>query len=227
MCSRRTRSRVALGTWFGVFFLFFLTDAGLVKSGSVRVNGPAGGAAEGRTSSVGRPRSPPAPGALGAAVRLGPPGPGQTEGPAAPRSRSSPAGGRGAMAHRSTRPAAHLRRLVVFLFLLLKKQQHLGTEGTLSVPGWAQPPHGQGRAGGGITNPLVSPRTELLREVPPVRGRGWTGSTAAATASGTEQGDTGPSDTGQRTWRQAQPGLQSRNSPGSGHVPLRWIWGDV
>lgn len=117
-------------------FSFFLLDGrrnfsevGLGSSKRPRT----GRVAEERTSSLGRPRSPPVRGAPGEASWLGP-SPVRTEGPPPPAPRVKiqprPEGEEPSRTPLHPAPAAHLRRLVVFLFLLLKKQQHLGTEGT-------------------------------------------------------------------------------------------------
>lgn len=125
-----------------------------------------GRVAEERTSSLGRPRSPPACGAPGEASWLSP-SPVQTEGPPPPAPRVKiqprPEGEEPSCTPLHPAPAAHLRRLVVFLFLLLKKQQHLGTEGTRQCLG----PDGISTPGGsGDTKPLAAWRAPPGAELP-------------------------------------------------------------
>lgn len=174
---------------FPFLFSFFLLDGrrnfsevGLGSSKRPRT----GRVAEERTSSMGRPRSPPARGAPGEASWLGP-SPVQTEGPPPPAPRVKiqprPEGEEPSRTPLHPAPAAHLRRLVVFLFLLLKKQQHLGTEGTCQCPG----PDGiRGhKAFGGLEGPARG-------RVAPAHGLGRVQSAAMATASDAHRGGTGP-----------------------------------
>lgn len=163
---------------------------------------------------------------------------GSPSGPAPP-SPSSPRGLRGSRSshgqrersHRSPlrpAPAAHLRRLVVFLFLLLKKQQHLGTEGTRQRRG--QGTEGAAAPGSGRTETpwcLGEPTWgELLHQVPGIHGRGWTGSTTTATKNDTchskwHQGsDTGHGTQGHVARGRARQGLQRKSSPRSIRAPL-------